>query len=269
MPRGRGCLVVPSAASSSGSMTAPRPRSATKRQPIASASAASRASLGRGASPDPGSLTSGRFGQAMAASTTSPFSMSARATAYCSLRRNPFVPSTGSSVHHRRPGPPGSSQRSSARRRSTSVTSGRCSRTRARTASASSGEAASGPKSSSPMRPSAGRVSVSARLTSACAPRSATVTGEVSALAAAWDGSKSRRTARVSRLAATTAEMAKRRSAPRGLMVGPSRASGSRSITAGRLRVTPPRRRRRAHPGRRPAGRGVRAHRVRPQAACA
>ena len=216
----------------------------------------------------------GRFGQAIAASTTWPSSISARATAYCSLRRKPLVPSTGSSVHQRRPGPPTSSQRSSARRSSSSVVSDRCSRTRARTAPASSAEAASGPKSSSPMRPSPGSASATAMLTSAWAPRSATVTGVASALAAACEGSKSRRTARVSRLAATTVAMAKRRSASRLLEadgslspVGTAGSIGRCGVlsASGRVgvpaAVTPPNLPRRpAPPSRLPGGRAAPAH---------
>ena len=129
--------------------------------------------------PRPGSPAMGRFGQPMTASTTSPSSMSARATAYCSLRRKPFVPSTGSSVHQRRPGRPDRRSRRGASRQRSVPASGRCSGTRARTPSAAAHRThRSGPASSSPMSPSPGRRLGQGQAHEGLAPRSATVTGE-------------------------------------------------------------------------------------------
>lgn len=70
--------------SSSGSWWAPWPRTATKMHP-------------RG--PDGSDADTGRLGQPMTPSSTRALMMSARQTAYCSPRKNPLVPSIGSSVH--------------------------------------------------------------------------------------------------------------------------------------------------------------------------
>lgn len=64
--------------------SAPWPLTATKIQPLR---------------PSGSTLFTGRFGQPMTPRTTSPWMTNARQTAYCPPRKNPFVPSMGSSAH--------------------------------------------------------------------------------------------------------------------------------------------------------------------------
>ena len=84
----------------SGREVAPPPNVAENKTPVLGSSG-SGADLGRGAVSD-----RGRFGQPRTPTLTSPSSIRARQTAYCPPRKNPFVPSIGSSAQTRPEGPP-------------------------------------------------------------------------------------------------------------------------------------------------------------------